>query len=62
VPANETMRVRAYVDAGPTDTAAGQERTEIRFWVADLVSTERAHVDSLFFGKESFDVRQNQGG
>jgi cytochrome c oxidase accessory protein FixG len=62
VPANETKRVRAYVDASTNDTAAGQERTPIRFWVADLVSEERAHVDSLFFGKESFDVRSNQGG
>jgi polyferredoxin len=60
VPANETRRVRAYVDAGPTDSAAVRERTEIRFWVADLVSAERAHVDSLFFGQENFDVRTNQ--
>jgi cytochrome c oxidase accessory protein FixG len=61
VPANLTERIRVYVDARPEIPPAREHRTEIRFWVADLVSQERAHKDTLFFGKESFDVRSNEG-
>jgi polyferredoxin len=61
VPATSTERIRVYVDARPEIPEASADRTEIRFWVADLVSQERAHKDTLFFGKESFDVRSHDG-
>jgi polyferredoxin len=61
VPADSTHRVRAYVSAAPDLPAASTDRTDLRFWVADLLSEERAHADSLFFGKESFDERSNLG-
>jgi cytochrome c oxidase accessory protein FixG len=61
VPADSTHRVRAYVSAAPDEPAASADRTEIRFWVADLLSQERAHADNLFFGKESFDERSSFG-
>jgi cytochrome c oxidase accessory protein FixG len=61
VPATSTERIRVYVDARPEIPEASADRAEIRFWVADLVSQERAHKDTLFFGKESFDVRSHDG-
>jgi hypothetical protein len=52
VPADETLQVRVYVVAPPNNAAAHAERTDLRFWVTDLLSSERTHVDSVFHGKE----------
>ena len=52
VPANETFLQRVYVSARPTDPAATTDRTDLRFWVEDLVSGERAHKDAIFNGRE----------
>ncbi len=53
VNANEQLLQRVYVVAPPGSDPAGSERTEIRFWVEDLVSGERVHNDSLFNGRTS---------
>ncbi|MXQ09206.1 cytochrome c oxidase accessory protein CcoG [Alphaproteobacteria bacterium GH1-50] len=52
VAANEQLLQRVYVIAPPGSDPATSERTEIRFWVEDLVSGERVHNDSLFNGRE----------
>jgi len=51
VPANETMLQRVYVSARPGDAPATADRTELRFWVEDLTSGERAHKDTIFNGR-----------
>ncbi|MFO6464712.1 cytochrome c oxidase accessory protein CcoG [Jannaschia sp. KMU-145] len=51
VPANETKLQRVYVSARPDDAAARAARTDLRFWVEDLVSAERAWGDTHFFGQ-----------
>ena len=51
VPANETFLQRVYVSARPIDPAAGVDRTDLRFWVEDLISGERAHKDAIFNGR-----------
>ena len=53
VPANETFMQRVYVSARPGDPAATAARTNLRFWVEDLTSHERAHQDSVFNGRTS---------
>ena len=53
VPANETRLQRVYVIAPPSSGPATTDATDIRFWVEDLISAERAHVDSLFNGKDA---------
>jgi cytochrome c oxidase accessory protein FixG len=52
VPANETFLQRVYVSARPNDPAATTDRTDLRFWVEDLISGERAHKDAIFNGRE----------
>ena len=52
VPANETYLQRVYVSARPGDPAAATDRTDLRFWVEDLISGERAHKDAIFNGRE----------
>ena len=51
VPADETALQRVYVIAPAGSDPAGAERTDIRFWVEDLLSGERAHKDSVFNGR-----------
>ncbi len=51
VPANETLLQRVYVSARPNDPAASTDRTDLRFWVEDVVSGERAHKDTIFNGR-----------
>lgn len=51
VPANETFLQRVYVSARPTDPAATTDRVDLRFWVEDVVSGERAHKDAIFNGR-----------
>jgi hypothetical protein len=51
VPANQTFLQRVYVSARPIDPAASTDRVDLRFWVEDLVSGERAYQDAIFNGK-----------
>ncbi|MEO1640988.1 MAG: cytochrome c oxidase accessory protein CcoG [Pseudomonadota bacterium] len=51
VAANETRLQRVYVSAPGGTDVANNERTDIRFWIEDLVSGERVHVDSIFHGR-----------
>ncbi|UWQ16850.1 cytochrome c oxidase accessory protein CcoG [Jannaschia sp. M317] len=53
VPPDSTTRTRVYVQARPGDPAAGANRVDLRFWVEDLISQERAYVDTHFLGTES---------
>jgi polyferredoxin len=51
VTANETYLQRVYISARPGDRAATTDRVDLRFWVEDLVSGERAHKDAIFNGR-----------
>ncbi|MEM6634540.1 MAG: cytochrome c oxidase accessory protein CcoG [Pseudomonadota bacterium] len=51
VAANETQLQRVYVIAPGGAEPARRDRTDIRFWIEDLVSGERVHVDSIFNGR-----------
>lgn len=53
VPANETLLQRVYVTARRDDPSAARARTDLRFWVEDLTSGERAYTNSIFNGKEA---------
>ncbi len=50
VPADETFSQRVYAIARPDDPAAGVESIEVRFWVEDVESGERAYANSRFRG------------
>ena len=49
----ETFAQRVYVTARSGSEAALVDRTDFRFWVEDLDSTDRAHTDTVFNGKEN---------
>ena len=51
VPANETLQARVYVIARPQDAAADTEITDLRLWVEDTDTDERAGVATIFNGK-----------
>ena len=51
VPANETMLQRVYVSAPPGSVAATADRSDLRFWVEDSDTGERAFNDSIFNGR-----------
>ncbi|MGI1660864.1 cytochrome c oxidase accessory protein CcoG [Palleronia sp. KMU-117] len=51
VPANETLLQRVYVIAPTGSVPATSGRTEIRFWIEDIVSGERVSKDTVFNGK-----------
>ncbi|MEO0543133.1 MAG: cytochrome c oxidase accessory protein CcoG [Pseudomonadota bacterium] len=51
VPANETLKVRAYVTAPASSDPAAAEETSVRFWVEDLGNGERAYKDNKFNGR-----------
>ncbi len=51
VTANETLLQRAYVIAPQGSDPVDRHRTEIRFWVEDMVSGERVHQDSIYIGR-----------
>ncbi|WP_103259015.1 cytochrome c oxidase accessory protein CcoG [Tabrizicola aquatica] len=55
VPANETMSQRVYLTATPGSEAADDDRTEVRFWIAEEGTTNRVHHDTVFNGKENDD-------
>ena len=49
-PDSSTLQ-RVYVTARVQDAAASVDRTDLRFWVEDVQSGERAHRDTSFNGK-----------
>ncbi|MEL7256098.1 MAG: cytochrome c oxidase accessory protein CcoG [Pseudomonadota bacterium] len=51
VPADDTALQRVYVIAPAGSAPATSDRSELRFWIEDMVSGERAYKDSLFNGK-----------
>ncbi|GAB5447843.1 4Fe-4S dicluster domain-containing protein [Gymnodinialimonas sp.] len=51
VPADETLLQRVYVIARADDPAASAERTDLRFWVEEFESNERAFQSQTFFGQ-----------
>ena len=51
VPADATDLKRVYVTAPAGTAPANAERTDLRFWVEDAISGERAQKNSLFNGK-----------
>jgi cytochrome c oxidase accessory protein FixG len=50
VPADDTKLQRVYVMAPRGSAPAGLDRTDVRFWVEDLVSGDRVYKDSVFNG------------
>ena len=50
VPADTTLLQRVYVMAKQGSNVAGQDRSEFRFWIEDLGSTDRASKDAVFNG------------
>ena len=51
VPADSSFLQRVYVTARPQDPAAKVDATDLRFWVEDVISGERAYRDNTFNGK-----------
>jgi cytochrome c oxidase accessory protein FixG len=51
VPADRTILQRVYVTARPQDAAASQDATDLRLWVEDLATGERASRDTTFNGR-----------
>ncbi|MFT5066924.1 MAG: cytochrome c oxidase accessory protein FixG [Yoonia sp.] len=49
---DSSTQQRVYVTARPQDPAAQQDNTDLRFWVEDVISGERAFRDSSFDGKD----------
>lgn len=49
---DSSTQQRVYVTARPQDAAAQQHQTDLRFWVEDVISGERAFRDSSFNGKD----------
>nr|WP_239479818.1 cytochrome c oxidase accessory protein CcoG [Actibacterium sp. 188UL27-1] len=53
VPADDTVTQRVYVMAAPRFEAATRPRTDLRLWVEDLESGDRASSATVFNGKDS---------
>jgi cytochrome c oxidase accessory protein FixG len=53
VPADTAFQQRVYVVSPAGSTPSESERTDIRFWVEDLSTGDRAYKDSTFNGKEN---------
>ncbi len=51
IPADSTKLVRTYVVAPKGSAAADSERVDIRLWVEDEASGERAYKDTVFNGR-----------
>jgi hypothetical protein len=50
-PADDTYSQRVYLLAEPGDPASRRNRTEVRIWIEDMTSGDRAYVDTVFNGK-----------
>ena len=51
VPADRTVLQRVYITARPQDAAATQDSTDLRLWVEDIATGERASRTTSFNGK-----------
>ncbi|WP_370402304.1 cytochrome c oxidase accessory protein CcoG [Sulfitobacter sp. JB4-11] len=51
VPADKTVLQRVYVTARPQDAAASAHTTDLRLWVEDMATGDRASRDTSFNGK-----------
>ncbi|SIS64613.1 cytochrome c oxidase accessory protein CcoG [Phaeovulum vinaykumarii] len=51
VPADSTLDQRLYIVAEPGSTPATTARSEIKLWVEDTSSTDRAGLETIFNGK-----------
>ncbi|MDG1431712.1 MAG: FixG Ig-like domain-containing protein, partial [Paracoccaceae bacterium] len=51
VPPDSTKLQRVYIVATKTSEAAANETTDVRIWVEDTASGERAFVDTIFNGR-----------
>jgi polyferredoxin len=51
VPPDSTTLQRVYVSAPPGSGPATSEQTELRLWITDVESTERAWRDTVFNGR-----------
>jgi len=51
VPADETLKLRAYVTSPQASDVSAAAETAIRFWVEDLSSGQRVHKDTVFNGR-----------
>jgi len=51
VPANEQSLVRVYLIAQPGSEPAREDRTDVRLWVEDIKTGDRAYEDTYFAGK-----------
>jgi len=49
---DSTTQARVYVISGPQDPATTIEATDLRLWVEDVASGERAHRDTVFNGRD----------
>ena len=57
VPADTSRLQRVYVIAPPQAPAAGQQRSDLRLWVEEVTSGERAYSNTIFNGKEGRNER-----
>ena len=57
VPADTSRLQRVYVIAPPQIAAARAQRSDLRLWVEDVTSGERAYGNTIFNGKEGSDER-----
>jgi hypothetical protein len=53
VPADKTVLQRVYVTAAPDADAAHTDTTDLRIWVEDTASGDRASRATTFIGKET---------
>ncbi|MEI4196974.1 cytochrome c oxidase accessory protein CcoG [Roseovarius sp. E0-M6] len=51
VPADSTFNQRVYIQAPPGSAPAEAESTDVRIWIEDLRSDERAYKDTIFNGR-----------
>ncbi len=51
VPADSTLNQRVYLEAPSGTEPATDERSDLRIWVEDTVSGERAYKDTIFNGR-----------
>jgi cytochrome c oxidase accessory protein FixG len=52
VPADSTKLQRLYLVAPPNAPASNRERTEVRLWVEDTSTGDRAYEDTVFNGRD----------
>lgn len=53
VPADTSLDARVYISAGPDQPAARAGRSDLRIWVTNITTGDRAHEDTSFSGTGS---------